>query len=308
VGISGKRRGSMKEIVTITGEIGSGKSTVGRLLAASLGYEHVSTGMIQRRCAAQRGCTPLELNEASMHDRELDDAIDSYLRRLNREGRRLVLDSRLAWHFVQEAFDVFLYVDPYVGARRVLASSREEEVHHGLEDAVRNDLRRKHLEDERFAHLYGVQCDRPDNYGLVLDSTWSGPQGVAALIQERFQQAVSLRPQTHALFCPKSLYPTKNFRPAAGDETDRLLASVRSQGFSPREPVEIVRFSEYHFIVDGHWRVSCALRAGLDYVPCVFRGEEAAVSFNRSWISDWEHAHGFSFASYPDAAGNPRID
>ena len=97
----------MKEIITITGEVGSGKSTVGRMLATWLAYEHISTGTIQRRFAAERGCTPLELNEASMRDGKIDEVIDSYLRGLNQSGNRLVLDSRLAWHFVERAFDVF---------------------------------------------------------------------------------------------------------------------------------------------------------------------------------------------------------
>ena len=36
-------------------------------------------------------------------------------------------------------------------------------------------------------------------------------------------------------------------------------------------------------------------------------GEEIAASLDHSWISDWEDAHKFSFASYPDSSGNPRL-
>ncbi len=309
----------MKEIITITGEVGSGKSTVGRMLATWLAYEHISTGTIQRRFAAERGCTPLELNEASMRDGKIDEVIDSYLRGLNQSGNRLVLDSRLAWHFVERAFNVFLYVDPCAGARRVLASGRKEEIHCGLADAVRNDLRRKQLEDERFARLYGVQCNDPDNYDLLIDSTWAEPETVAATIRERFQKGVS-RFGARALLCPKSLYPSVDVGRAASEETKAILASIESGGFFPHEPIEVVRFSQYYFILDGHRRASCALRAGLEYVPCAIRrahdqhavtgltfGEEIAASLDHSWISDWEDAHKFSFASYPDSSGNPRL-
>jgi CMP/dCMP kinase len=310
----------MKEIITITGEIGSGKSTVGQMLAASLGFEHVSTGRIQRQFAVKQGFTPLELNEASMRDRGLDDAIDSYLRRLNDKGSRLVLDSRLAWHFVERAFDVFVYVDPCVGAKRVLASARKEEVHSDLADAIRNDLRRKRLEDERFARLYGVRCNDPDNYDLVIDSTWTEPQVVADMIRESFQPAGPRRFEGRALLSPRSLYPTKDIRHAACDETGAIAASIESRGSSSDAPIEVVRFSQYYFIVDGHKRVSCALKAGLDFVPCVIRraddeaatkglkyGDAVAASYHRSWICDWQEAHGFLFASYPDPAGDPQF-
>lgn len=311
----------MKEIITITGEIGSGKSTVGRILAASLGYEHISTGMMQRKVAAQRGLTSLELNELSMGDRGLDDAIDSYVRKLNDQGSRLVLDSRLAWHFIQHAFNVFVYVDPVVGARRVLANKRAQEVHADVADAVRNNLRRKHLEDERFARLYGVHCDAPENYHLLIDSTWATPETVAAKIAQGVRQGDGFTHRAYALLAPKSLFPTQSIRYAAAQQSDEISASIKSHGFDPREPVEVVRFSEYHFIVDGHRRVSCALRAGLDYVPCVIRRsdektmtarmtfrEEIAASLERPWISDWEDAHDFRFPSRPDAAGNPRFE
>jgi CMP/dCMP kinase len=328
----------MKEIITITGEIGSGKSTVGQMLAASLGFEHISTGRIQRQFAVKRGFTPLELNEASMRDREFDDAIDSYLRRLNDEGSRLVLDSRLAWHFINEAFDVFVYVDPCVGARRVLASARKEEVHSDLADAINNDLRRKHLEDERFAALYGVRCSDPDNYNLVIDATWAGPQIIADMIRESFEQAgpsctagkgdspivadtkIGTVPGGRALLSPKSLYPTKDICHAGCGETGAAAASIGSRGSSSEELIEVVRFSQYYFIVDGHRRVSCALKAGLDFVPCVIRrgndraatrgpkyGEAVATSYDRSRICEWQEAHGFLFASYPDPAGNPQF-
>jgi CMP/dCMP kinase len=311
----------MKEIITLTGEIGSGKSTVGRILAAALGYEFISTGMIQRRFAAERGCTSLELNEASMRDPQLDDHIDSYLRRLNHEGSRLVLDSRLAWHFVEEAFDVFVYVDPCVGARRVLSDARGQEVHHDLADAVRNDLRRKHLENRRFADLYGAQCDDPDNFALILDSTWAEPPALADQICKRFHEAASGHAAAGAYLSPKSLYPTKNLATAARDESETLSSAVESWESPPREPIEIVRFSEYHFILAGHRRISSALAAGLDFVPCILRrpqdrptangptyGEKVAASYDRTLISAWEQSHHFSFPSYPDAAGNPQVE
>lgn len=49
-------------IITISGDIGSGKSTTGKLLAKKLDYKYLSTGAIQRQIAEEMGMTTLELN------------------------------------------------------------------------------------------------------------------------------------------------------------------------------------------------------------------------------------------------------
>lgn len=317
----------MTDIITITGDVGSGKSTVGKILADALGYRHISTGTMQREVAASLGITTLELNEASMKDRKVDDAIDSYLKRLNDEGSRLVLDSRMAWHFVSRSLKVFVGVDPAVGASRVLSARRSSEVHDGLVDAMRNNLRRKSLEIQRFAGLYGVRCDDLANFDLVVDATWVAPQCVAEVILEAYRGRQSGHPSPHAWLCPKSLYPTKGISgglsqlsfdraptegwsgtvPFRSAPTEEVFASMSARGYDPRFPIEAVRFGYYFYIRDGHKRASCAVRLGLDHVPCMLHEREDAATVQQIWISEWETAHGFRFPSYPDSKGDPQM-
>src|SRR5262245_60964865 len=61
--------------VVINGDLGSGKSTVSKLLAAQLGIRRVSIGELYRTIAAQRGMTALQLN---LHA-ELDEDVDHYV-------------------------------------------------------------------------------------------------------------------------------------------------------------------------------------------------------------------------------------
>jgi CMP/dCMP kinase len=310
----------MRELITITGDVGSGKSTAAKIIAASLEYEYISTGMMQREIAGRRGVTTLQLNEASMDNSQVDDEIDSYVIRLGTEGRLLVLDSRMAWHFVGESFKVFIAVDPYIGARRVLDDRRSEEVHRDITDAVRNNLRRKELEDKRFAKLYGVRCDALENFDVVVDSTWVTPQRVADVVNHAFLHNQSKEPHSRAFICPKRLYPTKCAAEVASHRTDEILATMSAGGFDSLSPVEVVRFSNYFFVHDGHKRISCALRLGLDHVPCLLRDiddagtgglklrDEIIASLKRPWIHDWEVTHGFKYPSYPDIDGNPRLE
>ena len=58
--------------ITISGPPGSGKTTVGRLLAQRLGCEFVSTGTVFREMAAERGLSLAEFGEMAEHDHEID--------------------------------------------------------------------------------------------------------------------------------------------------------------------------------------------------------------------------------------------
>ena len=92
--------------ISITGKLGSGKSTVCHLIEKEYGFEIFSTGSIQREAARQKGVSTLELNRMMQNDCSLDYIIDDTVNRLSRERKedKLIFDSRMAWHFAQESF------------------------------------------------------------------------------------------------------------------------------------------------------------------------------------------------------------
>ena len=100
--------------ITITGRLGSGKSTVCRIFANKYGYEIYSTGTIHRRIAAEKGLSALEMNELMATDLSFDHMIDDAVTRISREmsDRTLIFDSRMAWHFACDSFKVFMHIDP----------------------------------------------------------------------------------------------------------------------------------------------------------------------------------------------------
>ncbi len=82
--------------ISITGDLGSGKSAVSRLLQRETGFEIFSTGKIQRDIAAQRSMTTLELNKYSEAHPEIDEEIDNFSRNLGVRGASVIVDSRMA--------------------------------------------------------------------------------------------------------------------------------------------------------------------------------------------------------------------
>lgn len=176
----------MKNIITLSGDIGSGKSSVAAELKNLIGYEIIGTGKIQRAIAERRGLTTLELNKVSETDRSVDDEIDNYVINLGKTSDNLIIDSRLAWHFIPDAFKVYLSVEPIVGAERVFNASRSDENNPSLAVTLENNLKRQEFEDQRFYKLYNVHFRHQGNYDLVIDTSYNSPEAIAWQIKDGF--------------------------------------------------------------------------------------------------------------------------
>ena len=174
--------------ITITGKLGSGKSTVCKLIAEKHGYEIFSTGAIQREVARELGITPLELNVRMKQDRSLDDRLDSTVTRLSLERKddKLIFDSRMAWHFAADVFKIFVTVDPMTAARRVMANPRPEEPYDSVEDACAGLIARSREEQSRFMSMYGVDYYDFKNHNLIVDSTHRTPEEIEGIIWDAF--------------------------------------------------------------------------------------------------------------------------
>ena len=176
--------------ISITGKLGSGKSTVCKMIRDRYDYEIFSTGAIQREVAREMGISTLELNKRMKQDHSLDTRIDEATTRLSRERRdcRLIFDSRMAWHFAEDTFKIFLTVDPTVAAQRVMANPRDsEERYRSVEEARDKLVERSRVEQSRFRELYGEDYCDYGNYNLVVDSSARTPEEIVDIIWEAFR-------------------------------------------------------------------------------------------------------------------------
>ena len=114
-------------LITVSGQLGSGKSTVVNLLAQKLGWATYSTGQAQRQIAEKMGISTLELNRLAVSDKTIDEQIDAVFKNPPWGDRPCVVDSRLAFHFLPESFKVCLKVSPDEAAKRVFNANRSNE-------------------------------------------------------------------------------------------------------------------------------------------------------------------------------------
>lgn len=172
--------------ITITGDLGSGKSAVSRILCERTGFEYVSTGNIQRQLAREYGVDTLELNRRADTDPSIDEKIDGIFIALGDDPKNYVVDSRMAWFFLPKSLKIYLKADVRVAAARILSDpNRNSEQYQNIEEAVEKILARKQSENARFLIKYKADCGNLDNFDLVIDTTEIKPDAVAAIILER---------------------------------------------------------------------------------------------------------------------------
>ncbi len=177
-------------LISITGRLGSGKSTVCGIMKERYGFEIFSTGAIQREFARSKGISTLELNKRMKENPELDDEIDNTVTRVSREhkGEKLIFDSRMAWHFAEDTFKIFLTIDPMEAANRVFYHrSSAEENYTDVNDACEKLVERSIVERKRFIEIYGVDYYDFNNYNLVVDTTCKTPDEVVSVIMEYYK-------------------------------------------------------------------------------------------------------------------------
>lgn len=177
--------------ITITGDPGSGKSTFAKGVASRTGYELITTGNMFRALAAKKGISLTELNRLAEEQKEIDREVDDYIISLNDAQKNLVLDSRMAWHFIKDAFRIRLAVDPGVAAERIFSDtdqSRDFERFKDIEEAKTEIEARRASEIERYQSLYGVNISDDRNFDLIINTSRRSPQGVLEEFDRAFER------------------------------------------------------------------------------------------------------------------------
>ena len=180
-------------LISITGKLGSGKSTVCNLLKDRYGFEIYSTGAFQREVARGMGITTLELNKRLREDPSLDYVIDDKVKQLSIEkaDEKLIFDSRMAWHFAVKSFKIFLTIEPCEAARRVMLNQRGcEEFYADEQEACDKLIERSRVEQARFLQIYGVDYYDFNNYDLIVDTTARTPEQIIEIIMNAYDSYV----------------------------------------------------------------------------------------------------------------------
>jgi len=168
----------IRRVVTVTGPPGSGKSTAGRRVAASLGLEYRAAGDLFRAEAARRGMDLAAFGAYAEAHPEVDRTLDAGMQALAVPGR--LLDGRIQGALCRRAGRPVwaLVVTASEEARAARVAGRDG----GTPESTAAALRaRAESERRRYRAFYGIDVDA-EPADLTVDATDAGPEEVARTI------------------------------------------------------------------------------------------------------------------------------
>ncbi|MBU1148708.1 cytidylate kinase family protein [Patescibacteria group bacterium] len=165
-------------IIAISGQPGSGKTTVAKLLAAEFGLKDYYMGGIRRQMAKKRGMTLEEYNQLGEKEDFTDKEVDDYQKKLGETEDNFVIQGRTSYFCIPQAIKIFLEVNSEEGARRIFGHLKEkaEERNEGrdldsVEAVLRSNQARMKSDKARYQKWYGCDPFDPKHYDYVLDTT-----------------------------------------------------------------------------------------------------------------------------------------
>lgn len=177
-----------KNIITIAGDLASGKSRVTDILKNDLNYEIYRNGEYVRKLAKEKGLDITSFNEYLKDHPEIDEQIEKSAALYSQTHDNLIVDARLGWYSIPDSFKVYLKVDIDVAAKRAFEDSKRKETEKfaSIEEQKKDITKRYKMENERFFKLYGIHKEDMSNYDLVVDTTNRTIDETAKLIEEEY--------------------------------------------------------------------------------------------------------------------------
>lgn len=179
-----------KNIISLAGELASGKGTVSKLLSEELDYTIYRNGEYVRKLARDKGLDITSFNEYLNEHPEIDRQIEKSAAEYAKEHDHFIIDARLGWYAVPESFKVYLTIDINEAARRAFYDEdrKSTEKFSTIEEQKSDMERRYQMENDRYFKLYGVHKEDLSNYDLVVDTTYKEPEEVKQKILDEYKK------------------------------------------------------------------------------------------------------------------------
>ncbi len=182
-----------KQIITIAGRPGCGKSSTAKAVAEHLGYHHFSSGDLFRAIAREQGIDLMQANLSAEQNTEVDHLVDRRLQEIGKKESQIVIDSRTAWHWMPTSFKVFLNLDLQVAAERILSQKDDARL---LSENINRDpsayatILQNRLDSERrrYKALYNIDPYLTDNFDLVIDTAVNTLEQVTELVLTKYKE------------------------------------------------------------------------------------------------------------------------
>jgi len=162
-------------IIAISGLTGSGKNTLGELLAKELGYKLICPTF--KDLAKKEGITLMEFQEKAENDPDIDKKFDALLKEQAKEN--CVVTTWLGPWIVDADLKIKVSAPAETRAERI--ANRDSMI---FEDALKHVRDRDEGNRNRYKKLYGIDIYSEDVFDAVLDSGKNSPEQLLKMTLE----------------------------------------------------------------------------------------------------------------------------
>ena len=297
------------KIITISGEPVSGKSTVVKYLKSEYeekGYNvHIiSVGntfreLIKREYLkmypdkkeaniADIQTDKTFINKRNMIDKMVDGEIVKKgleINNVERPNDVYIIDSRLAWSNIPDSYSVRLVVNENIAGKRVFKDTTRgvEDQYETIEKAIEKTRERKLAEIQRYKERYGVDLANPDNYDLIIDTSYSKSQELADIIingEENYRKGEEY-PKTWkspALFLPSQKIGEIVEMSPRGFTIEEIAKQINENGYNPKTgEITAMQKGKTTILKDGHHRSMAVLASGRTLIPYQLQNKDDEI-------------------------------
>jgi len=194
-----KGKGKRRMIITISGPIGSGKTTVAKALSEKFNLRHISAGKVFRDMAKERKMSLQEFSKLAVENPEIDREVDQRQIALAKNGN-VVIDGRLSAHLIKDA-DLRIWLKASIEERARRVSMRENI---SYEVALKETLAREASEKKRYKEIYNIDIDNLEPYDVVLNTElWDAENIIEVITNMVTSSRIWMKPSREARWTEK---------------------------------------------------------------------------------------------------------
>lgn len=149
-----------------------------------------------RQIALERGISLNELGLKAEENDEVDISIDNAVRKAG-EMKKVVIDSRLAFHWIPDSFKVYLDLPPEIAKDRIFNNLKinkfrqDSEGQMSAKEVYQKIIQRFESEKKRYWNLYKVDHADKKNFDLVIDTNKNNLEQVVGIIVGEYKRWIA---------------------------------------------------------------------------------------------------------------------
>ena len=173
-------------VITISGNPGSGKSTVAKLLEEKLNIKYIYSGMIFRELAKEYKMSLEEFGKYCEEHKNIDVELDNRQLEILKKGD-VILEGRLAGWLAYKnkipAFKVSIIADLDIRVKRVVNREKGD-----IKKRKKEIIERERSESARYKKYYNIDLKDNSIYDLVIDSGDKTPEEIVDVILKKMKE------------------------------------------------------------------------------------------------------------------------